>query len=123
MFCGYFIAMSMDFTLEIAEHPPKLMIALKGDITSEARAQIRQAYARAHNGAFETVIFDFDEVRYINSEGVAVFFSLVRDMTGNLPKIVFSSLSPNLQGIVRVVGLTDYVRLADKDEVWPAEAE
>jgi anti-anti-sigma factor len=112
--------------LETTERPcsvcktQQFVIALKGDITSEAGDRIRQGYARACAGSFKAVIFDFDKVRYINSEGIAVFFSLVRDMTDGLPKMVFASLTPNLQSIIKVVGLGDYVHLADSVDAWVA---
>ena len=107
-----------DFTIQIVEHPSQLVIVLTGDINSEAGGPIRKAYSRVREGMFDSIVFDFAGVRYINSEGIAVFFSLVRDMGESSLKMVFAALTPNLQSIVKVVGLIDYVYLSDSVNSW-----
>jgi len=110
--------MSTDFELELVEHPAQLIIALSGDLTSEAGQKIRHAYTCVRERGCRAVVFDFSKVNYINSEGVAIFFSLVRDMGDGLQEMVFASLTQNMQNIIKVVGLIDYVHLADTVDSW-----
>jgi anti-anti-sigma factor len=111
--------MRLESVLEITEHDTLPVLLLTGEISSEAGDKIREAYSRAcARDGHDAVVFDFSGVRYINSEGVAIFFSLVRNMNEDSSKIVLVSLTPTLRSIVNVVGLADFVHIADDTDAW-----
>jgi len=113
----------MKFELEITAYSTQSVVALKGDISAEAAARIRDAYDQVCKDRSETIVFDFADVRYINSEGVAIFFALARNMTEKSPKMVFAALTPNLQSIIKIVGLNDFVQMVSDVETWLKESD
>ncbi|MDR2734606.1 MAG: STAS domain-containing protein [Spirochaetota bacterium] len=115
--------MDMKFELEITTHSSRSVIALVGDISADAGTRIRDAYDQVCRERPNAIIFDFAEVRYINSEGVAIFFSLARNMTETSPKMVFAALNPNMQSIIKIVGLTDFVHMVSDVDAWLKESE
>jgi len=104
--------------MDVVERPPQLVARLRGDVSADVGQSIRDVYVRAREEVYEVVIFDFSGVRYINSEGVAIFFSLVRGMTEKSPKVVFAALTPNMRSVIKIVGLGDFVHLADDVDSW-----
>jgi anti-anti-sigma factor len=113
--------MDTKFELEITPYPSHYLVALKGNISADAAGRIRDAYDQMCREQVQAIVFDFANVHYINSEGVAIFFSLARSVTETSPKMVFVALTQNMQNIVKIVGLTDFIHTTDDVDTWLKE--
>ena len=89
-------------------------IRLKGELTTLAENEIYNAYQSSINSGNKSIIFDFSEIEYINSAGIAVLIGLVNDSKKKDITLLISGLTPHFQKIFKMVGLTQYTKIFDE---------
>ena len=86
-------------------------IRLYGDVTTEAEDVLHQAYQKAAASLPRAVVFDFADVGYINSGGIAVLISLVMEALEKGHEISATGLSDHYTKVFRMVGLSQYMKV------------
>lgn len=110
----YYIKMNrMKKTLDIQpEINPELKIGtlrLAGDITADSDTAIIREFDKFMAEKLLRIIFDFEAVTYINSAGMAILLELINRITATTCVVQFRNLSPHLQKLFEMLGLSDFV--------------
>lgn len=87
------------------------VIRIHGDVTTEAEDALHQAYRKAADSQPRAVVFDFANVGYINSGGIAVLISLVMEALEQGHQISATGLSDHYSKVFRMVGLSQYMKV------------
>ncbi len=112
--------MKYEFSLESTMCCGMPVILLRGDITAESDAKIKDAWADALKQPSETIAFEFSRTKYVNSAGVATLLSLVTKAVSQSRKVLFVGLTAHFRKVVELIGMTDFVQVADSVEDWVA---
>ena len=86
-------------------------IRLYGDVTTEAEGTLLDAYQKAVDTRPRAVIFDFTNVGYINSGGIAVLISIVMEAMEGGGQVAATGLSDHYLKVFRMVGLSQYMNI------------
>ena len=106
-------------TLEarVRHHRPRIaVIELHGEINGFAEAALNDAYAKATDQQVETVLINFADVDYINSNGIALIVGLLAKARASHTHLLASGLSEHYVEIFTIT------RLADFMTIFPDEA-
>lgn len=88
------------------------VIFLKGDITIDSSEKIQDAYNEIKNAvSSKTLIFDFNESKYINSSGISSLIKILQNHQEVNGKFIFTGLSDHMTKVLDIVGLTEYVTI------------
>ena len=99
------------------------IIALKGDITSEGEALIKDAYQTVTREGATNILFDLKQAEYINTSGIAVLIAIVMEAKKAGQKILVSGVSPHYKKVFELVRFSLYVTMFDSEEAALASAE
>src|SRR5579859_1469369 len=75
------------------------VIGLKGDITSDGEAPIKDAYQTVTREGATNILFDLKQTEYINTSGIAVLISIVMEAKKAGQKILVSGVSPHYKKV------------------------
>jgi anti-anti-sigma factor len=106
-------------TLEarVRHHRPRIaVIELHGEINGFAEATLNEAYAKATDQQVETILLNFADVDYINSNGIALIVGLLAKARASHTHLLASGLSEHYIEIFTIT------RLADFMTIFPDEA-
>jgi anti-anti-sigma factor len=106
-------------TLEarVRHHRPRIaVIELHGEINGFAEATLNDAYAKATDQQVETILLNFADVDYINSNGIALIVGLLAKARASHTRLLASGLSEHYIEIFTIT------RLADFMTIFPDEA-
>ncbi len=92
------------------------VISLSGEVTTFSETDISQAYQTAIDKNIIRILFNFKDVMYINSAGIAILISLVTESLKNGIKLSICGLTPHFNKIFKMVGLTQYAEIFENDE-------
>ena len=92
------------------------MIELHGEINGFAEAALNDAYAKATDQQVETILLNFADVDYINSNGIALIVGLLAKARASHTRLLASGLSKHYVEIFTIT------RLADFMSIFPDEA-
>ena len=106
-------------TLEarVRHYRPRIaVIELHGEINGFAEAALNDAYAKATDQQVETILLNFADVDYINSNGIALIVGLLARARASHTRLLASGLSEHYIEIFTIT------RLADFMTIFPDEA-
>jgi anti-anti-sigma factor len=106
-------------TLEarVRHHRPRIaVIELHGEINGFAEAALNDAYTKATDQQVETILLNFADVDYINSNGIALIVGLLAKARASHTRLLASGLSEHYVEIFTIT------RLADFMTIFPDEA-
>ena len=86
-------------------------IKLFGEINAAAEQELGQAYTIAAHAEPDTVMLDFEGVRYINSTGIALIVGLLAKARATHTKLVVYGLSEHYEEIFRITRLSDFMSI------------
>ena len=89
----------------------KTIIDLRGDINRSAEAVLTSAYEEATSGHTNDVIFNFSEVGYINSTGIAVIVGLLARSVKEERTVKAYGLSEHYKEIFQITRLSDFMTI------------
>lgn len=90
------------------------VILLKGDITADSSDKIQAAYKEIKKvGPANTLIFDFNNSKYINSSGISNLIKILHKHQETNGKFIFTGLSDHMVKVLDIVGLTEYVTICN----------
>lgn len=84
-------------------------LALKGDVSAESDQMIIESFDNLMAKKLLKIIFNFEAVTYINSAGMAILLELINRITATTCIVQFRNLSPHLQKLFEMLGLSDFV--------------
>ncbi len=101
------------FSVDIQEHSERHVLCLAGELTAEGESRLSAAFEHLLQVAPDQIIFDFSEVKYINSGGISVLLNLISRARFEGKSILFSGLTRHLRKVVEIVGMDEFVQIVD----------
>ncbi len=92
------------------------IIDMKGEVTSFADEAINSLVTTAVSEGLQKIIFNFTDVSYINSSGIAILIGIVTSPAHKSVTFRVYGLSPHFKKIFRMIGLTQYVNILGTEE-------
>ncbi len=92
------------------------IIDLKGEVTSFADETIRSLINSIVHDGFQKIVFNFTDVNYINSSGIAILIGIVTSPAHKDITFRVYGLTPHFKKIFRMIGLTQYVKVSGTEE-------
>jgi anti-anti-sigma factor len=95
------------------------IIDMKGEVTSFADETINSLVNATVEEGFQKIVFNFTDVSYINSSGIAILIGIVTGLTNKGVSFKVYGLTPHFKKIFRMIGLTQYVNVlaSEKDAI------
>ena len=86
---------------------------ISGDVTADVRTQLLDAHKTFRETGLSIVIYDFEELKYINSSGLALLLEIVTDNENSSVEYRCFGLTSHFQKIARMVGMDSYMKIFD----------
>lgn len=115
--------MRNQFTMNTTVEQEIPVLYLHGDVTSSSDDEINRAYRSYVDEGYDKIVLNFQDVKYINSAGMATLLGLVTDMIEHKRQIKFVALSTHFKKIVEMIGMTEFVSIYNTNEEAIAEFE
>lgn len=108
--------MSSDLTLEIETIGETAVLQLHGDLTTFAEEVVEPHIHELLAAGCKRAVFDFTDVEYINSPGIAILIQVVSLMRENGGSVAAFGLNEHYRKIFRMVGLYQYIEIGNTRE-------
>lgn len=113
--------MANDVVMTVRERDDVAIMDMKGEVTSFADETLNTLVKSAVNNGKDRIVFNFSDVSYINSSGIAVLIGIVTGFTSKGVAFHVYGLTSHFKKIFRMIGLTQYVKvLGSEDEAIQA---
>ncbi len=90
---------------------PVTVLRFSGDISSASKDAVLGTYQALDRAAHRQVVFNFSDVEYLNSSGIALVIQVLMD-AGKLGRTVaICGLTPHFTKVFTMVGITKYAHL------------
>ena len=99
------------------------ILDLRGEIDGFAKKAMAAAYAEAETADPACILLNFEQVRYINSTGIALIVSLLAQARAAQRRIIAYGLSDHYVEIFEITRLSDFVSIVADEEHAMQEAE
>src|SRR5262249_7307986 len=103
--------------LSVTQHGEVPVFRLKGRLSVVGADEFERQVVQAIDGGGKRLLFVLDELDYISSAGLRVFYVAIKRLENDGSRLYFSGLKPAVRTIFDVVGLAPVVRL------FPTEAD
>lgn len=110
------------FAVKVRRDQRVTILDLRGDIDGFAENELTAAYAEAERTDPTTILLNFEQVRYINSTGIALVVGLVARARASRRRLLASGLSDHYVEIFEITRLSDFVRIVADEESALADA-
>ena len=108
--------MADDVKASVRKRDSVAIIDMKGEVTSFADAILNSLVKTTVEEGFQHIAFNFADVSYINSSGIAVLIGLVTSLASKGVLFNVYGLTPHFKKIFRMIGLTQYVSVSASEE-------
>jgi anti-sigma B factor antagonist len=95
---------------------PLAILDLSGDITNQADADLRDAYAQASGMDPAAIVLNFTKVEYINSTGIALLVGILARARAEGRRVVVYGLTDHYTEIFQITRLADFMTLYPDEE-------
>jgi anti-anti-sigma factor len=92
------------------------IIDMKGEVTSFADEILNVLVNATVAEGIQKIVFNFTDVSYINSSGIAVLIGIVTSLANKGILFQIYGLTPHFKKIFRMIGLTQYVKVLSSEE-------
>ncbi len=89
---------------------PITVLRFAGDISSASKEAVVGTYQALDPGV-KLVLFNFSEVEYLNSSGIALVIQVLMDANHNARTVAICGLTPHFIKVFTMVGITKYASL------------
>lgn len=103
--------MGNDLKANLRRLDARAIIDMKGEVTSLSDQTLNTLVNSAVAEGVKHVVFNFTEVSYINSSGIAVLIGIVTTLASRGVAFNVYGLTPHFKKIFRMIGLTQYVKV------------
>lgn len=97
--------------VEIRKQNGVAIIDLKGEVTAVADKSINSLIGTAVDEGLQKIAFNFTDVSYINSSGIAILIGVVTSPANSGITFRVYGLTSHFKKIFRMIGLTQYVKV------------
>lgn len=108
--------MSENLSANVRKEDTIAIVDLKGEITSFADETMNSIINTIVNEGFQKVIFNFTDMSYINSSGIAILIGIVTSPANRDVTFRVYGLTPHFKKIFRMIGLTQYVKVLGTEQ-------
>ena len=105
-----------DVKASVRKRDSVAIIDMKGEVTSFADEMINSLVNDTVEEGFQKIVFNFSDVSYINSSGIAVLIGIVTGLASRGIAFKVYGLTPHFKKIFRMIGLTQYVKVLGSEE-------
>jgi anti-anti-sigma factor len=92
------------------------ILDMKGEVSSFADEILNTLVNTTIAEGFQKIVFNFSEVSYINSSGIAVLIGMITNLSSKGIFFQVYGLTPHFKKIFRMIGLTQYVKIFSTEE-------
>lgn len=97
--------MQLEFEMNKTELIAKISGELDHHIAKDLREKIDLKLA---TGVYNVLIFDFSELDFMDSSGIAVIMGRVKNMEAISGKVKIKITNENIEKILKIAGISDY---------------
>ena len=108
--------MTDNLRTSVRQHDSIAIIDLKGEVTSFADETINSLVNTAVSEGIQKIVFNFTEITYINSSGIAILIGVVTSPANKDVTFRVYGLTSHFKKIFRMIGLTQYVKVLTTEE-------
>ncbi len=108
--------MSDELKVSVRKKEAIAIIDIKGDVTTFADEPLSSVVNTTISEGFRKIIFNFTDVNYINSSGIAILIGIVTGVANKDVVFKVYGLTPHFKKIFRMIGLTQYVKVLNSEE-------
>lgn len=108
--------MGNDLKASLRKHDSAAIIDMKGEVTSFADQTLNMLINTTVAEGAQRIVFNFTDVSYINSSGIAVLIGIVTSLASRGISFNVYGLTPHFKKIFRMIGLTQYVTVLGTEE-------
>jgi anti-anti-sigma factor len=98
-------------SVTVEEKEGVAILRFEGDITSFSEAALLGTYRGMPPESFKRFLLDFAKVEYINSSGIALIITMLREASMADQKIHCTGLTPHFRKVFEMVGLLRYTTI------------
>jgi len=91
------------------------IIDVSGEVTSYSEKVLDEAYEKLSNDGLKNIAFNFEDVSYINSAGMAVLIGILTKSRKRKQTLRAWGLTDHFQKIFGMVGITKYMTHAGNE--------
>jgi len=103
--------MTSEFSVKVQVRDDTPVLELCGDINGFAEDALHEAFDEAETHGGSEIRFDFDQVTYINSTGIALIVGLLARARKSKRAIVATGLSEHYREIFTITRLSDFMEI------------
>jgi anti-anti-sigma factor len=107
--------MTDEVKVTVRKHNSAAILDMQGDVTSFADDLLKSIVGSTVEEGFQRIVFNFAEVDYINSSGIAVLIGIVTKFTKQGITFNVYGLTMHFRKIFRMIGLTQYVNVLNSE--------
>jgi len=108
--------MANDVIMAVRKRDNVAIMDMKGEVTSFADETLNTLVKSAVDEGEHRIVFNFSDVSYINSSGIAVLIGIVTGFTNKDVAFNVYGLTSHFKKIFRMIGLTQYVDVFGSEE-------
>ncbi len=108
--------MANDVIMAVRKRGNVAIMDMKGEVTSFADETLNSLVKSAVDEGGQRIVFNFSDVSYINSSGIAVLIGIVTGFTSKGVAFNVYGLTSHFKKIFRMIGLTQYVNVLSSEE-------
>jgi len=90
-------------------------IAIAGEVDASSSIHLDETISGALEENQLKILFDCSKLEYISSAGLGVFVSYVKDFKDRAGKFAFSSLSPEVFNVFKMLGLHEVLHIGESE--------
>jgi anti-anti-sigma factor len=107
---------SQPFEAKVRFQLDRAILDLSGEINAFAESALNAAYAEADQSHPAMILFNFSQVTYINSTGIALIVSLLAKARKNHRQLAIYGLSDHYVEIFQITRLSDFMSIYTDEE-------
>ncbi|RDV16828.1 anti-sigma factor antagonist [Pontibacter diazotrophicus] len=100
---------AQDFLVKVEQLDKVAVIRLAGELDANTAVAADDALSKAVMAAFEYLLIDCQDLRYISSAGVGVLLSSLHACTEKKIQIIFCGLQPKIKNVFAILGLENII--------------
>lgn len=108
--------MENELKINLRQRDEAYIIDLVGDLTIAAQSTFDQLYLTIAQAGAHTVVINFAGSEYVTSNGMSVLAGLIFQARREDRRVCLVGLTPHLQKLCRMMGLTSYAEIHNTEE-------
>lgn len=107
---------AQDFLVKVEQLDKVAVIRFTGELDANTAVAADDALSNAITAAFDYLLIDCQQLRYISSAGVGVLLSSLHACAESKIQIIFYGLQPKIKNVFTILGLEKIITQATTEE-------